>query len=58
MFQQIKEYENAVFKMRSRGGRVVYPLQAPEPDGIRYDGETLISTTCKSCESHFARFSI
>ncbi|KAJ4158222.1 uncharacterized protein LMH87_008755 [Akanthomyces muscarius] len=41
----IKEYENAVFKMRSRGGRVVYPLQAPEPDGIRYDGETLISTT-------------
>lgn len=44
---QIKQYENAVSKMRSHGGRVVYPLQAPEPDVIRYDGETLVSTSCK-----------
>lgn len=43
---QIKEYENAVSKMRICGGRVVYPLQAPEAEAIRYDGETLISTSC------------
>ncbi|KAM3444979.1 hypothetical protein NHJ13734_000848 [Beauveria thailandica] len=41
----IKEYENAVFKMRSRGGRVVYPVQAPEPDSIKYGRETLTSTS-------------
>ncbi|EGX94310.1 amidase, putative [Cordyceps militaris CM01] len=43
--QVIKEYENAVAKMRGRGARVVYPLQAPESDSIRYDGENLISTS-------------
>ncbi|KAM3508853.1 hypothetical protein MY11210_006564 [Beauveria gryllotalpidicola] len=41
----IKEYENAVFKIRSRGGRVVYPVQAPKPDSIKYGGDTLISTS-------------
>ncbi|KAM3481598.1 hypothetical protein MY5147_000584 [Beauveria neobassiana] len=41
----IKEYENAVSKMRGRGGRVVYPVQAPEPDSIKYGRDTLISTS-------------
>ncbi|TQV94633.1 hypothetical protein V2A60_005656 [Cordyceps javanica] len=52
----IMEYENAVFKIRGRGGRVVYPLHAPEPDSIRYEGETLISTSYGEFSSSVKEF--
>lgn len=30
---------------------MVYPVQAPEPDSIKYGRDTLISTSCKSYAS-------
>lgn len=34
--------------MESHGARVVFPLEMPEADTIKHEGQTVISTSCKS----------